>query len=269
MNKQNFPDINKLFEDFKDRDDMLRGVTRYSLYSPMFYRTNLYTHSLHLGWIINELMPNLNQAFGVKVNMDKLLVMALVHDDLEIIMGDVQAAHKEAMDKKQADELDKTEKQAINEIAQRFPEKIGQYNYKDLLTEAQALETLESQILRYVDLLDGMCEALHEIYGGNKTFATNAVDEYGRHPTPFELYIPRMSKFTETYPETKPLFDTDSPLLNIPQVINFKNIAQSHSPHTKESLLKDVSYPLYDHWKKMIREYADEDEYKNLYNKKE
>ncbi|MBU0964620.1 HD domain-containing protein [Patescibacteria group bacterium] len=260
-----FSDTKKLFQDFTDREKLLKRVTRYDMYKPMFYRSNLFTHSQHVAWIIHDLAPNLQQAFGDSINIAKAIIMALVHDDLEIIMGDVMSSHKENMNPEQTKELHQTEKKAIQEISKKFPEKVGPYNYIKLQLEANDLTTLEAQVFKYADWTDALAEALHEVYAGNTAFAINVSDKYGKNSTAFEYYIPRLTDFAQTYPKTAALFQTESPFLEKPKMLNFLEIAKNNSPHTINSIINSVNYPLYDHWKQIIKQYAAPEIAKLLY----
>ncbi|XOU94919.1 MAG: YfbR-like 5'-deoxynucleotidase [Candidatus Kerfeldbacteria bacterium] len=270
MNKENFPNIKELFKNFEGRKKMLRGIKRYNIRPVMFYRPDLYTHSLHLGLILHDLADNINQVFGDKVDIEKTILMGLIHDDLELVMGDIQAAHKARMTPEQTAELLETESKAITEISQKFPKKIGNYNYESLLREGNDRKTIEARLMHFADQLDGLCESLHEVYGGNKKFELNIVtDGYGAHPSPTRFYVQIISDFSKNYPEIQPLFETKHPFLTPLPTINFKKTVLKNKPHTKQSILNNVGYTLYDHWRKIIREYADEKLYSNLYLKQE
>ncbi len=270
MPKQNFPNTKELFKDFTGREDMLRAITRYHIRPVMFYRPNLYTHSSHLGWILHDLSNNISEAYGDAVDIEKTILMGLVHDDLEIIMGDVQAAHKAKMSADQTADLIQTESDAIKEISKKFPENIGKYNYESLLREGNHGDTIEAQLMKFADQLDGLCESLHEVYGGNESFATKVIiDEYGSHPSPVNAYTEIILNFKKNHVDIQSLFTTEHPFLTPPLEIDFSKIAQTNQPHTKESLLDQVGYPIYDHWKSIVLTYAEDVEYKNLYLKKE
>jgi 5'-deoxynucleotidase YfbR-like HD superfamily hydrolase len=86
-------DYSLLFTDFKNREEDLRKITRYQNYSVMFYRTNLFTHSKRVAWLVQEMIP-FAQATWQDFNGQKAKFLALVHDDQEIIMGDIPAGNK-------------------------------------------------------------------------------------------------------------------------------------------------------------------------------
>ncbi|MDP2683830.1 MAG: HD domain-containing protein [bacterium] len=269
MNKQNFPNIKELFKDFTGREQKLRAITRYSLYSPMFYRTNLYTHSQRVAWITHSLSENIKQAFGNTIDIKKAIIMAMIHDDPEIIMGDYQSGVKLKMSDQELKKIDEIEIKAIQKITSQFPKQIANYNYQELQKEIFQNKSPEAKLLKLTDRLEAFNEALHEIYGGNPTFAINVTNEYGKILTPFEQYVEYLTKFPEIYPGMKPLYLTESPFLLKPSMLNFKKIAETNNPHSPESLKLKTGYPIYDHWKSIVIHYANEEEYKNLYLKKE
>ena len=77
--------INIDFRWFKDRKLKLEKILRYNIYNPMFYQSSVYFHSIKLYYLLKEALPVVKRSF-IKFNEEKALVMALVHDDPEIIM---------------------------------------------------------------------------------------------------------------------------------------------------------------------------------------
>jgi 5'-deoxynucleotidase YfbR-like HD superfamily hydrolase len=69
------------------------------------------------------------------------------------------------MSEKQLSELDTTEEKGIILLSNQFPEKVDAYTYRVLLEEVFYKDTLEAQIVKFFDHLDGFGEALHEVYG--------------------------------------------------------------------------------------------------------
>src|SRR6476646_7082843 len=118
-----------VFRDFKGRNDALRSVTRYSIYKVMFYRTNLYTHSLRTAALVRAINPAAQKVFGGRYDPFKAEIMAYVHDDAEIIFGDVVAGNKREMSAAQLQAVWDAEARAIEEIANRFPNQVAEYNY--------------------------------------------------------------------------------------------------------------------------------------------
>ena len=65
-------------------------ITRFSLYKVMFYRSNLFNHAWHVAWLVDEIAPFAMKKFP-QFDSEKAQMLALVHDDAEIIIGDIQA----------------------------------------------------------------------------------------------------------------------------------------------------------------------------------
>lgn len=235
-----------LFKDFPDRETKLRAITRYSLYPVMFYRTNLWTHSKRVAWITETIAPSAQKVWP-NFDLEKAIIMALCHDDQEIIMGDIQAGNKAKMSAEQLAEVAKIEAEAIDRIAAQFPEKIGNYTYKDLLTEIAEIKTPESIVVKYADKMDGFGEGLHEIFSSNPHFNTNVINEYGVIPTPREYYLHYFENFTKNFP-------TSSVWLQPTEGI-FMNTTQLDS--------------IYNSWKELTLSQNDAEEIANLSTQKE
>lgn len=192
--------MDDIFQGFVGRDDDLRGVERYSNFSVMFYRSNLYTHSHRVAALVRKINPLAKKVLGDTYDPKKAEIIALVHDDAEIVFGDIQAGNKRKMTPAQLKEVKRAEQEAIKTIAKRFPLEVGGYNYKQLLKEYEEYSSLESQVVCYADKYDALGEALHEVYAGNNSFTTNIVNEYGLIPTPFEYYTEYFSSFSKKFP---------------------------------------------------------------------
>ena len=257
------------FADFNGRENELRKVTRYSLYSVMFYRTNLLTHSKHVGWMLNEIVPFAEKEFGSSFDGKKAVLLGLVHDDAEIIFGDVQAGNKSKMTEEELQKIEQAELDAIEKISDRYPKYLGGYVYKDLLYSAMNTNTLEEKIVKYVDKFDAFGEALHEIYGGNRIFATNVVNEYGEIPTPTDFYLDWFSSFHKKHPDMVQKLKRYIPIFGEFYNLDIHTIAAQAIPHTRESLYLPTGYFPYDWWKSCILRSADDEELKNLYRQKE
>lgn len=203
----NVSDYLNLFKDFHNRETKLRAITRYSSYPVMFYRTNLWTHSKRVAWITKAIAPGAQNVWS-DFNLEKAILMALCHDDQEIIMGDILAGNKAKMSAEQLAEVAKIEADAIDQITAQFPEKIGNYTYKELLTEIAEIKTPEAIVVKYADKMDGFGEGLHEVFANNPHFKTNLKNEYGVIPTPCEYYLDYFKKFTKNLPTSKTWLNT-------------------------------------------------------------
>ncbi len=235
-----------------EREEALSKIPRYNLYHVMYYRSSILNHSIRTWLIVKELLPYATKAFGNSFDTKKAETLALIHDDIEIVIGDIQAGNKSKMTKVQLQQVYNQEQQAIIDLSQKFPKMIGDYNYKDMLSSAINNDCLEAKLVQYADKLDAFGEALHEIFGGNVVFATAIKNQYGKIPTPIEYYMSYFKKFLNKYPQMKTLFKTDLPISLIPKDINFINISKNHQPHTIETINNNSNYPHYDFWKNII-----------------
>lgn len=266
---ENHQDIFQALETYTGREDELRRITRYSLYPVMLYRTNLWNHSRRVGWLVCEINPYAIKVFKDSYDPNQAFSLALVHDDAEIITGDVQAGNKSKMSQKELAQIDLKEKQAVDLLSQRFPKKLGQCNYKDLLTAALEKQSLEAQVVMLADKLDAFGETLHEIFAGNNCFVTNVVNEYGTIPTPYEYYMAYLTNFTHRYPQMLPLFNQKAWFFHIPEQRNFKEICNQSTQHTKKSFKARKGYSHYDEWLKVVMKRCTPQELTELYLPKE
>ncbi len=258
-----------LFRNFTGRDEDLRKVTRYSLYPTMLYRTNLYTHSHRTAAFVRSLNKAASSVFGVNYDPRKAEILALVHDDAEIIFGDVQAGNKSKMTPAQLSNIHDKEIQAIDVLAERYPKKIEMYTYKDLLIESADQSTLESMIVSYADKYDAYGEALHEIFAGNHYFITPVINEYGKIPIPPEYYVSYFNKFIDMFPAILPLLELGLPILQPFTKQDYTDTVTSGTTHTPNSLRLATSHHHYDNWRQTILTDTNIETVRDLHNQKE
>lgn len=258
-----------IFRDFIGREDDLRALSRYDLYEVMLYRTNLHTHSLRTATLVRALSPLAEQAFGIDYDPRKAEILALVHDDAEIVFGDIQAGNKSKMTPVQLQEVADAEQAAIYEIAARFPRKVGGYLYIGLLAEAMDHSSLESQVVSYADKYDALGEALHEIYAGNPHFTTNVINEYGRIPTPPEYYNGYFGTFPDKFPAMQPLLELPFPMLEPVTLKDYSRIITGRQLHARETIHLPVGDHHYDTWKQIILADGVDEVVRDLYIPKE
>lgn len=253
---------------FEGREKELERVIRYDIYTVMYYRTNLAIHSPRVAAQVLELADQLHEVFGDQFVPDRAVTTALVHDDAEVVFGDIQAGNKSKMTEAQLAEVAAAEKAAIIKIGERWPTHVGEYVYTDLLHSAATVDTLEAKIVKFIDKFDAFGEALHEVYAGNTCFTTNVVNEYGTIPIPPDYYVSWITKFHSENPELAGKLAAIAPLFTIPKTLNWEEIALNSKPHTGESLDRPSGYPHYDWWKTTIRKYNPAED-KNLLVQKE
>ncbi|MDB4984377.1 MAG: putative oxetanocin-like protein [Patescibacteria group bacterium] len=261
-------EIRNLFREFKGREEGLKKVTRYSLYPVMFYRTDLWAHTLHVHWITLQLAKRVKSTHP-EFNTERAATMALVHDDHELFLGDIQAGLKLRMNKEEKENLKNSEIHAIDQVSDSFPKTVNGYEYRSLLIEAMNAETLESQIVKLADRLDAFGEALHELYAGNMVFAVSVGHERGDIPTPADFYVNWLEKIPSTFPELAVLWNKGEVLFSTPERLDWKHVAEEGSPATIESLSTSSHYPHYGEWLSIVLKNSDDELIAKLVTKAE
>lgn len=234
-------------EGFEGREEALAGIKRYihELFSTMYYRTNDLTHSWRVLWHLEEAIPDIQSIYGNEFDVGFARTLALVHDDAEIITGDVQLYDKERMTDEELRALAKKEKNAVPLIVKKYSEIANGHKYEDLLATAKEKTRLEAQFVSFFDKFDGAGEAWHEVWAGNKIFLRPACGfgkdgGYVRRLREFPQKYPSMTKFFQSFPEY------------LPNPFDFNMVAEQGKPHTIESIEKDSDYAPYERWKRTI-----------------
>ena len=258
----------KELESFREREENLRKIIRYSLYSTMWYRTNLWSHSRRSAWIVQAFSPRVQMVFE-SFNANKACALALVHDDAEIIMGDIQAGNKSKMSHSELKEIEQQEERAIEVLAGHFPASLGVYEYRELLFEILHKKSLEAVVVDWADKYDAFGEALHELYAGNGSWSIHIVNEYGVIPLPTEYYDNYFNKFADKFPQGVDLFRADPPVFQIPQVPDIKSILKRGKLHQAFSIREKTGYDPYDFWRDITLTNGTEEDIRNLYERKE
>lgn len=243
-------------ETFPGREESVTTITRYSLYPVMFYRTNLWTHSQHVFWLVHAMMPLIQKHF-THVDEKRLLAMALIHDDAEIITGDFQSVLLVQMTPEQIKAHDREDIAAAHAIADQFPETFGDYNYRELLVEAVELFTMESRILKYCDKFDGLAEAFHEVFAGNTCFTTNQTNEQGVIPTPLQGYHRYFMEFPRDNEDLRCWLRENEPIFRLYNLDETRAQVETGTPHTRESLNEPTGHLQYDWWRSVMMETKD------------
>lgn len=231
----------------KEREEKLKSIWRYSMFEVMFYRSNLLMHAQRVLWLTEEMLPLASQL--ISIDADKARTLALVHDDAEMITGDVQAGHKARMSEAELAHLDDEESRAIQELAAKYPQTIGGYSYCELLTMALKKNTIESQFVSYADKLDAHNETMHELFAGNITFLRALT-----------LYERLLTLFPQKFPDLKPFLESkDSPLTYItdrlsPDRALVSRYTAFNKPHTQESIRIETDFPFYNEWRRIVIE---------------
>jgi 5'-deoxynucleotidase YfbR-like HD superfamily hydrolase len=229
-----------------EREEALRRIERFSMFDVFFYRSTLWHHELRVFLIVSELSPLIRELLP-SCDIEKTRILALVHDDAEIITGDVQLGHKQMMTDAELRNIVANEADAIEQLAKRYPPTIGVYSYKELLMHALLKDCIEAQVVSYADKLDAYCESLHELFGGNLSLLRATLN-----------YSNLLSRFSEKFPLLRPLLaDPRSPLVNLDLRLDPMHVYRRHyqhvnKPHSRESLQQEVDLPVYATWRRIV-----------------
>ena len=204
-------------------------------------------------WMIEDIAKEVQTVFPF-FDKTRAQLMAFIHDDLEIVMGDVQLNDKLAMTAEQKKQLDETEEKAMEEISSRFPESIGKYSYKKLLKRYNQIDVndIEAVVVKYCDKMDGYCEALHELFAGNNVFAT----PLHTNTIPTDVYPSILQSFEKTFPLFAEIRHLAHPLFSLPQELDVASIVANGTRHTPTSLHVKTGVMHYDAWKNITQKYG-------------
>lgn len=252
---------------FPEREKDLRRVKRWHNWGPMFYRPNLWWHSKKVARLVAHVLPTV-QSILPNFDATRAVALALVHDDPEILTGDYQAGDKAKMTPEQLAVIDAQERVAIVELVARYPKMLAGYNYQELQEDVQDLKTPEARVAKYLDVMDGYGEGIHELYAGNTIFVHHIVNEFGLIPTFDDLNVVRRKSMMQKFFELQKLRDSHV-FFELVEPLQWESVIQNRTPHTLESLHKPVDYPQYDLWKHVILTAGDSEEIKNLYTQTE
>lgn len=231
---------------FEGREEILAKIKRYihHITPIMYYRTNDLTHSRRVLWHLEQALPDILTIYH-HFEVDFARTLAVVHDDVEILTGDVQLYDKEHMRKEELEVLAKEESHAIPRMVKKYNAIANGYDYGELLSAGKEKSKLEAQFVSFFDKFDGGGEAWHEVWAGNHRFLRPAggIPEEGG-------YVRRLNEFPRKYPTMAIFFEQF--LEYLPKPFDFKSVVEKSQPHTEASLLRDSGYPLYERWRRTI-----------------
>lgn len=238
-----------ILEGFGGREEALKQIKRFinPTQPIMFYRTNDLIHSKRVLWHLEEAISDIIEVYeDFDINFARTL--ALVHDDMEILTGDIQLHDKENMNLEELEQLEQKELDVIPELIKRYNPIANGYSYEELLLSAKSKDRLEAQFVSFFDKFDGGGEAWHEVCAGNEYFLFPA----GGHDGKKGGYVRRLNDFPSKYHSMKEFFNRFPDYL--PKPFDFLHVCKSGKPHTRDSLQKDSNYFPYETWKKNVIE---------------
>jgi len=229
----------------KEREEKLRGILRFSLFEVMLYRSSLWQHTHRVLWIVEELLLYTS---GLNIDPEKARVLALVHDDAEMVTGDYQAGHKAKMSPEELKKLDEEEEVAVQKLVKKYPQSVHGYEYGALLRHAIHKDCDEALLVMYADKFDAYCETLHEIFAGNLGLLWSLM-----------FCEQWLAGYAKKYPRLAPFAAQQSPF-----ILSNNNRFQPHhvvpepyqylgKPHTRESISHPTDSAFYNAWRELVQ----------------
>lgn len=229
----------------KEREEKLKSIYRYAIFDTMLYRSNLWMHTHRVLWLLEDVLPFAQKYLDL--DPEKARAIALVHDDAEMITGDVPVGHKIRMNKDELAVLVSNEAAAITELAAMYPQELHGYPYETLLLHSLHKDCIEAQLVSFIDKVDAFCEDFHELYAGNVSIIRSIM-----------LYTDLFAHFAEKFPALKELLvQKDHPLIYLkdrirPMQIESKRYTDHSKPYTKETLNFESDFPFYNRWRAVV-----------------
>ena len=125
-------------------------------------------HSFHVALYAMILADLEEKIFKNKVDKERLLKTALLHDLEECLTGDIIYDFKHT-NESLTREIKRMSQKFFENLMKNFPEKVAK-EYITLWTTAKDKKKIEGKIIEAADKLEGLIYALNEFSLGNKVF---------------------------------------------------------------------------------------------------
>ena len=226
----------------------LSYIVRFSQ-EPMIHRSTVYEHVVRVMYLsekVGQLMDfELNRN---DIDITQLVHYAQIHDDPEVITGDIPSHHKSALTPSGKMQLHLAEKEAIQTLAKRYyKSQEQQKEYIHNWEEFTSMNSLEAQIVNIADKWDATCEVLTDIRYGNNTEAIFRILE--RYRTIFKSF--QHKEVLEILSLIIPIeIPSDEDARNLPKIENnyFEESQQNLDTLTQKSLFPPTLPLFYDFW---------------------
>lgn len=147
------------------RENELKKILRYIDYTKsMYYQTNLVIHSHRVHEITKYLLKYLKHE---NLNEQLALNFALIHDDEEILTGDILSYKKDEFTKQQKLDYEKQCQIAKQQIISQYKNELN-HTYEQTLNINK--NSKEYALIKFADKIDAHGEVCHEILAGNSEF---------------------------------------------------------------------------------------------------
>lgn len=155
------------FKDFLKNERNLDRVIRFSAHMRV-KDESVSEHSFHTS-LYAMIMADLEEkVFKNKINKEKLLKTALLHDLEECLTGDIIYTFKHT-DKALAGEIKKIGQRFMEGLLGNLPPEIAK-DYTDLWLHSKDTKTIEGRIIEAADKLEGLMYVINEFSLGNQEF---------------------------------------------------------------------------------------------------
>jgi len=155
------------FKNFLQEERKLDKIVRFSA-QMRIKDESVSEHSFHVALYSMILADLEEKIFKNKINQEKILKTALLHDLEECLTGDIIYDFKHT-DKKLTKEIKKISQKFFKDLMKKLPEEISR-EYLTLWSSAKDKKTIEGKIVEAADKLEGLIYALNEFSLGNKEF---------------------------------------------------------------------------------------------------
>ncbi len=234
------------------REEELKKVYRYWSYTDtMFFRPNLWVHSkrvvLWCEYICDKLIQN-----WATIDRQKVLDLAMIHDDEEIITGDIVAQDKLQFTEEQQKKYDDDCKDAFSILKYNYIDNFDLFDYSEYLNIVENKTWEEYMVVELADKLDAMCECFHEMLFNNYLFCKKIPLEGHWMILPYHF----------TWHRSKTRLDNMLTHFKQNNILPFQtiDILQYYESEAPENLETYVSwYEIYDIWTKLQFDSKDSD----------
>ncbi len=155
------------FKSFLKEERKLDRVIRFSA-QMRIKDESVSEHSFHAALYVMILADLEEKVFKNKVNKEKILKTALLHDLEECLTGDIIYGVKHT-DKSLTRAIRKISQKFFEDLMKKLPEKISK-EYLTLWSTSKDKKKIEGRIVEAADKLEGLIYALNEFSLGNKEF---------------------------------------------------------------------------------------------------
>jgi len=155
------------WQNFINKERNLDRVIRFSA-NKRIKDQSVSEHSFHSAIYAMILADLEEKIFGNKVNKEKILKTALLHDLEECLTGDIIYSFKYT-DKKFFRKLKKIGQRLLGDLLDNLPKELSK-EYLNFWGNSKDKNTIEGRIVEAADRLEGLFYALDEFFLGNKEF---------------------------------------------------------------------------------------------------